>query len=186
MGFKNTKRNMLYTLLNVIGFGSSGIVKGSLVASAQSVAASAGASTAVASTPPGLVAICVIAGVGILTAVVCLTTYLIQQYNSFGKPADSEFHHLTNAQKTPFLLVYHNWRHGSIIQGFKTREEAEEKMKHHKGLRHMLCLYNHDGSDIENEWGQFNPWTELHFGGMNSLIDNAMRRLLRQFIEKIY
>ena len=48
---------MLYALLNVIGFSSAGILKGSLVASAQSVAAAAAVSTAATTTPPGVVAI---------------------------------------------------------------------------------------------------------------------------------
>ena len=177
---------MLYALLNVIGFSSAGILKGSLVASAQSVAAAAAVSTAATTTPPGVVAICTITGVGILTAVVVFSVYTFQQHNSFGKPTDTDFHHLTNAQKTPFLLVYHNFWHGSAIQGFKTRKEAEERMQDHKELRHMLCLYSSDGSDVQNEWNQRNPWTELYFGGTNPLVDNAMRRELRHFLEKIY
>lgn len=166
---------MLYAMLKVVGFGSAGILKGSLVAYAMSAAMAA-------ASPAGAIAICTIVGIGILVAVTCLAIYFCQQVNSFGKPTDPGFCHLTNAQKTPFLLVHHNYRHGSVVQGFATRKEAEKKMEDHKGLRHMLCLYNPSGSSIENRWGHLNPWTELHFGGMNPLVDNAMRQKLRQDI----
>ena len=80
-----------------------------------------------------------------------------------------------------WVLVWHNWVHGVHTRRFETLEGALECSKGGKRLRRMVVCLTSDDNEVVNEHGQANPWHEVCFQGENVLVDNAMRRALREY-----
>ena len=157
----------------MLGLSTHGPVAGGWWSLAQAAAMGNGASA---------LALC--SSVGVAAASVALPVAMAA---TFGEYAMAQTHTLDQAQPptdprsaTPWILVWHNWIHGVHIRRFETLEGALECSRGGRRLRRMIVLVDPDGKEATNEHGQTNPWREVLFQGENVLVDNAMRRELRE------